>query len=233
VTGTIINVAAIILGSALAMISRKDLSEGLQRNLKWFLALLAMVLGCYLLWNATHGGLWSHLKQGMLLMVSITLGNLLGLLIGIQKALNRLAVYAKEQFQQPDRANGFKVASALFCLTPLAVIGACLDGMSNQAGVLVIKAFMDGMAAHSFTRVFGKSVLLAFIPVLAFQGNLALASHWMAGSFMNPEMVDGVSGASGLTLFTAILLITDTGRPRLGDYLPSLVVAAFLAHWFW
>ncbi|MDA0752079.1 MAG: DUF554 family protein [Verrucomicrobia bacterium] len=232
-TGTLINAVAIVLGGGLAMVSRRDLSESLQQKIKLALGCLAMVVGMHLIWISTHGGLLKHGKQILLLFAAITIGNILGMILGIQKSLNRLAEYAKKQFQKPNQANGFKLTSALFCLTPFAVIGATLDGISGNYSALLVKAIMDGVAAHSFTRIFGKSVILSAIPVLAFQGNLSLFAHWLGGNHLSTHMMEGITGACGIMVFTSLVLIMGIGRPRLGDYLPSMILAALLAHWFW
>jgi|GEM_PF-575728 len=233
VTGTIINATAIVLGSGLAMLSRKDLSESKQQKIKLALGCFAMVVGTHLIWTSMHGGVLRHGKQMLILFAAITLGNILGMILGIQKTLNRLAEYAKNQFERPDQANAFKLTSALFCLTPFAIIGAALDGISGNYSVLLIKAVMDGVAAHSFTRIFGKSVILSAIPVLALQGNLALFGRWLGNAHLSTHMIEGITGACGIMVFTSLVLIVGVGKPRLADYLPSIVVAAFLAHWFW
>ena len=215
------------------MISKKDVSELSQQRTKLVLALFAMYVGVSLLWESTHGGVLTHLKQLTLLFVALLLGNLLGMLLGIQKALNRLALFAKEQFTHPKQSNGFKLTSALFCLTPLAVIGASLEGLTGDYRILLIKAVMDGVAAHSFYRLFGKIVLLSAIPVMAFQGNLTLLVRWVSSEAFNQSAILGMMGVSGLLVFTSVLLITNMGKPRLADYVPSLAVIAVIAHWFW
>lgn len=233
VTGTIINTTAIVLGGGLALLSKKDLSETTQQRIKLALGGLAMVVGLHLIWISTHGSPLRHSKQLLLLFAAITLGNIAGMMLGIQTSLNRLAAYAKKQFAEPNQANAFKLSSALFCLTPFAMIGACMDGISGNYSVLLIKSIMDGMAAHSFTRIFGKPVLLSAIPVLAFQGNLSLIARWLAQTHLSRHMIEGVTGICGILVFTSLVLIIGVGKPRLADYLPSMVIAGALAHWFW
>lgn len=215
------------------MASRRDLSESTQQKIKLGLGCFAGVVGMHLIWISTHGGLLRHGKQILLLFLAITIGNILGMILGIQKSLNRLADYAKKQFEKPDQANAFKLTSALFCLTPFAIIGTTMEGISGNYSVVLIKAVMDGVAAHSFTRMFGKPVILSFIPVLAFQGNLSLFGRWLEESYLSTHVVEGITGACGIMVFTSLVLIIGVGKPRLADYLPSMVIAALLANWFW
>jgi uncharacterized protein len=233
VTGTWINALAILLGTGFAIVSQKDISAVVQQRIKLALAVFAMFVGVSLLWESTHGGVLRHLKQFALLFVALIAGNLIGMLLGIQKALNQLALFAKEQFTNPAKSNGFKLTSALFCLTPLAVIGGMIEGLIGDYSILLIKATMDGIAAHSFYRLFGKSVLLSAIPLVAFQGNLTLLFHWVASGGIGQHAIQGIIGISGLLVFTSVLLITNTGKPRIADYLPAMLVIVPLAHWFW
>ena len=108
-----------------------------------------------------------------------------------------------------------------------------MEGLTGDYRALLIKAAMDGIAAHSFYRLFGKSVLLSAIPLVAFQGNLTLIVHWISTQKLNPDIVQGMMGIAGLLVFTSVVLITNTGKPRLADYLPSLTLIIPLAHWFW
>ena len=119
------------------------------------------------------------MKQMLLLFTALVVGNMAGRLLGIQKKLNRLVMFAKDQFDKPSKSQGFKLTSALYCLTPFAAIGACMEGLTGDYRTLLLKAVMDGMAAHSFYRLFGGSVVVSAIPLLAFQGNLTLIVHWI------------------------------------------------------
>ncbi len=232
-TGTWINAIAILLGATFAIISKKDISQVAQQRIKIVLAIFAMYVGVSLLWESTHGSMLRHLKQIALLFIALVLGNMTGMLLGIQKALNRLALFAKDQFIAPSKSHGFKLTSALFCLTPLAIIGAFMEGLTGDYRALLIKAVMDGIAAHSFYRLFGKSVLLSAIPLVAFQGNLTLIVHWISSQALNPAVIEGMMGVAGLLVFTSAVLITNTGKPRLADYLPSLILIIPFAQWFW
>lgn len=232
-TGTWINALAILLGTSIAIVSKKDLSLIAQQRIKMLVAVFAMYVGISLLWESMHGGLIQHLKQMSLLFTALVVGNMAGMLLGIQKKLNRLVMFAKDQFDKPSKSQGFKLTSALYCLTPFAAIGACMEGLTGDYRTFLIKAVMDGMAAHSFYRLFGGSILLSAIPLFAFQGNLTLIVHWMKSKILIPDMIDGVMGVAGLLMFTSVFLITNTAKPRLADYLPSLIVIVPLAYWFW
>ncbi len=232
-TGTLINASGILLGSLAALLLRRDLGHAFEQRIRYLVAIAAMSIGCWLLWKSTHGGLWDHLRQFLVIMAGLLAGNAIGLALGLQKSLSRVATHASDALRKPELANGFKVSAALFCLTPLAVLGAVMEGLSGDAWVLALKASMDTVAAYSLARSFGKGVCLSWIPVLAFQGNLSLLCRWLQDHYLNPNVIDGVMAVSGMMVFVSIVLILGVGKPRLGDYLPALGVTGVLAYWLW
>jgi uncharacterized membrane protein YqgA involved in biofilm formation len=57
--------------------------------------------------------------------------------------------------------------------------------------------------------------------------------HWISSQALNPAVIEGMMGVAGLLVFTSAVLITNTGKPRLADYLPSLILIIPFAQWFW
>ena len=148
---------------------------------------------------------------------------------------NRLGRGARERIAaakpgDPRRlSEGFKTCAALFCAAPLAILGSVQDGLSGYYYPLAVKAVMDGLATMGFVWLFGWGVMLAALPVLAFQGTITLA----CAQFLQPlleahGLVDPVNAAGGLLVFSVALVILELKRIELADYLPSLVFAPLL-----
>jgi uncharacterized membrane protein YqgA involved in biofilm formation len=162
-----------------------------------------------------------------------------GRLLRLQKMSNRLGRHAREQIvaANPSAAcglsDGFQTCAALFCAAPLAILGSVQDGLSGYYYPLAVKAVMDGLATMGFVWIFGWGVMLAALPVLAFQGTITLA----CAQFLKPvlethSLVDSVNAAGGLLVFCVALVILELKRIELADYLPSLAFAPLLA-WVW
>lgn len=233
--GTIINAAAILFGGLAGLATRKQPSPNHQAALKVLLGAFTVYVGLSGTWRALNGSFGMVVKQLTVVVLALTLGNLCGKALRIQKALNRLGQYAKQRLLQPaaaGRGDGFVTCTILFCLTPLAVLGSLEDGLSGNFKVLIVKAAMDGLAIAAFATTFGSGALLSVIPVLAFQGSLTLlaqsARPWLAGH----NLADPVSATAGLLVFCVALIILGLKKVELADYLPSLVFAALIA-WVW
>ena len=50
---------------------------------------------------------------------------------------------------------GFVVASLVFCVGPLTILGSLRDGLSGDYSLLAIKAMLDGFAALAFSSAVG------------------------------------------------------------------------------
>jgi uncharacterized membrane protein YqgA involved in biofilm formation len=89
---------------------------------------------------------------------------------------------------------------------------------------------MDGLAAMGFVAVFrGNSVMLSALPVLAFQGSIALACHFAVGPWLaSMNLIDPIVATSGIMLCAVAQVMLNVKRVELADYLPSLVVAPLL-----
>lgn len=175
-------------------------------------------------------------KQLFIVVLSLTLGRLLGRWMRIQKGLGHLAQYAQKAIATPNRDNrlseGFLTCTILFCVGPIAILGSVQDGLDGQWQTLGIKAVMDGLATMAFVSMFGWGVILSVIPVVAYQGTLTLGARWLAPHLENPALLESVSATGGMLVFCVALIILEVRRIELGDYLPSLVVAPLIT-WVW
>jgi uncharacterized membrane protein YqgA involved in biofilm formation len=88
---------------------------------------------------------------------------------------------------------------------------------------------MDGLAAMGFVSVFGYGVLLAAIPVLAYQGTLTLIVARLEPFLHAHGLVDSVNSVNGMLIFCVSLIVLELKRIQLADYLPSLLVAPVIA----
>lgn len=235
--GTLVNVAAIVVGAAVGLGIRKDLSPRHQLFLKTLLGVLAIYTGFRMTWHSVGGSVGRVLAQLGVALLALVLGNLIGKALGLQKQSNKLGKYARDRFSQarsrgrPEAGDGFVTASILFCVGPMAVLGALQEGLQNDPRILLIKAAMDGMAAFAFVRVFGPGVMLSALPVLAYQGTLTLGARALRPMLDHPATWDGVSAVGGLLVASTSLVILDVRKVPLADYLPALLVGPILWRW--
>lgn len=231
--GTILNVAAIVAGGAIGLATTKDLSRVNQSRLKIVLGVFTVYAGLSMAWNGFSGSFGHRAGQLAIALLALMLGNLTGQLLRLQKGLNRLGHLAQKKFTSAKSARnqnnrvgeGFVTCTLLFCVGPMAILGALQDGLLGSIRTLAVKSALDGLATMAFSKVFGWGVILAAIPVLAYQGSITLLAGLVEPYLRNPRLLESLNLTGGLMVFSIALIILELKRVALADYLPSLVYA--------
>jgi uncharacterized protein len=237
--GPILNAVGIVIGGTLGLLRPVRLSPPQEGYLKLALAALTVFYGLRLTWLSFSGSFGHILKQVLVMLVALMLGKLLGQVLHLQKLSNHLGHLAKESISRarpadPGRVSeGFKTCAALFCAAPLGLIGAAEDGLCSYWYPLAVKAFIDGFAAMGFVSLFGWSVVLSALPVLAFFGTISLLGAHLIGPFLAAHgLTDAVHAVSGMLVFSVALVMLGLKKIELTDYLPSLGIAPLLTWLF-
>ena len=237
--GTLVNVAGILAGGIVGLTIRKPLSRANESLFKVALGALTVFYGLRLSWISLHGSLGQVLKQIFIAVLALILGRLTGHLTQLQNVSNQFGQIARERItaaaggSRPAPGDGFQVCAALFCAAPLGIVGSVQDGLSGYFYPLVIKAVMEGLATMGFVSLFGGSVLLSALPVLALQGSITLLCAQFLRPFLNEYgLLASVHVVGGLLVFSVALVILELKKIELANYLPSLLFAPLIT-WIW
>ena len=109
----------------------------------------------------------------------MVLGGVAGALIDIDGRMNRLGQWAQRKLTRGEDegstfAKGFVTASLVYCVGAMAVVGALDSGIRGDHSTLIAKAALDGVTAVIFASSLGIGVMLSAVPVLIYQGAIAL-----------------------------------------------------------
>lgn len=239
-TGTLINTGAVLVGGMAGLAFRHGPSARIEVRLKRILGVLVIYAGFSTTWKALgHSGLSQVPKQLFIVFFSLILGNAIGMGLGLQRRLNSAGEFARKAMSNAQSgegnrfSEGFVTCTLLFCVGPMAIIGAIEDGLGNNFKTLALKSVMDGLAAMAFAKTFGPGVLLSALPVLAYQGTITLAAGSLS-PFLNehPDMLYALNAAGGLLVVCISVVILEIHKVPLANYLPTLIVAPLLA-WWW
>ena len=85
--------------------------------------------------------------------------------------------------RRPAFVEGFVSSSLVFCVGPLTILGSLSDGLGLGAQQLLLKATLDGFAAIAFAASLGVGVMASALAVGVIQGSLTLVGV-LIGDFL-------------------------------------------------
>jgi hypothetical protein len=220
-TGSLVNAAAIIIGSLIGMALHGRFPERFRLIVFQGLGLCVLLIGAKMALTVTNP---------LLLIFSILLGGLAGELLRLDRAFERLGERAKGLLRSgnPNFTEGLITASLIFCIGAMAIVGSFDEGIRGDATVLYTKSILDGFTSVALASTFGSGVLFSFVPVLLYQGGLTIFAGLFQQHF-TPVVISQLTATGGLLILGIGLTLLDIKRVNLSNLLPSLVLAVVLA----
>src|SRR5690554_680681 len=167
-------------------------------------------------------------------LLALALGAALGEWWRIEEGLENLGDRLKRRFRGSGRfTEGFVAASLLFCVGPLALLGSIQNGLTGEAGFLVLKSTLDGFSALALATSFGFGVLGSVLVILVYQGGLSLSASLFTNLVPDPATDPNVllvNGVGGLMIVALGLALLDIKRLRVASMLPALALV-ILFNW--
>lgn len=231
--GTIINVAAIILGGIVGRLFGRFLSERYQDTLN-------KVCGVSVLFIGIAGALEGMLTikdnsvvsgKAMMIVVCLALGALLGELLNIEDKFERFGEWLRRKTgNAKDKmfVEGFVTASLTVCIGAMAIVGAIEDGIFGDYSILVTKAILDFIIIIVMTGSMGKGCAFSAIPVGILQGSVTLLAKFIK-PIMTEAALANLSLIGSILIFCVGLNLVWGKKIRVANLLPAIVLAVILA----
>lgn len=217
--GTLINVVAVLAGTALGLLLRKGIPERMRETVMQGLALCVVLIGVS-----------GAIKTGdtMCVIVSMVVGGLLGSAVNIEHRLDQLGALAerklvRNQGEGNTFAKGFVTASLVYCVGAMAIVGAMDSGLRGDHSTLIAKAALDGVSAIFFASTMGAGVGLSALAVLVYQGAIALLATWIAPILTDP-IINEMSAVGSLLIIGIGLNMLYDKHIAVGNLLPAIFV---------
>ena len=236
--GTLINIVAVLAGSAAGVWFGGRLPARTTRTVTDALGLTTLVIGGLNVMSLKDADFVGAVGSGATLLVvlgALLVGGVFGSIVGLEERLEGIGGWLQRKLVRGDggtdaRARfieGFVDASLLFVIGPMAVLGALSDGLGHGFETLALKSVLDGFAALAFASTLGWGVAAAAISVGVWQGSLTLVAA-VAGSLLPAALVASITATGGILLLGVGFRLLQVRQVRVGDLLPSLVVAPIL-----
>lgn len=222
--GTIVNGICIILGSLIGRFL-KQISESTKETVMYAIGLVVIIIGIQM-------GLKSN--QFLVVLLSLVFGTVIGEWWKIEEKLNQLGRWLEVKLkaqQESQIAKGFVVATLIFSIGSMAILGALDSGIRGDHNLLYMKAIIDGFTALILASTLGLGVLFSAVPVVVYQGIIALCATQIT-KFVPSELLDSfivdMTSTGGIMIIAIGLNIMGLTKIRVANMLPSIIVVAFI-----
>lgn len=214
--GTLVNAGAIFLGGSVGALFGKNFSERYSDIVLKAIALSVILVGML---NAMET------KNVLLVIVSMAVGSLIGEFMQIEGKLNQFGDHLQKRFSKGDSnfAEGFVMATLIYCVGSMAILGSIESGVNKNHEILFAKAILDGVSGMVFASTLGFGVALSSISVLLYQGFITLLAS-QASSILTDVMIGELTAVGGLLIMTIGLNVLKITNIKVGNMLPAVFV---------
>jgi uncharacterized membrane protein YqgA involved in biofilm formation len=232
--GTVINLAAIIVGSTIGIAAGHRIKGQSQKSITDILGLITLLGAVSALIPLWSDGFNKALPQGaplLVILLAMLLGGAIGTSLKLEDHLDTFGETLRRKFgasQESPFIEGFVTASLLFLIGPLAILGSISDGASQGIDQLLLKSSLDFFASMAFASTLGWGVAASVIPLAIYQGGWTVVG-WLVGNVLDQYQIDAMTIAGGLMLVGIGLRLLDIKKISVANLLPALVLAPLVA----
>ncbi|MBN6187288.1 DUF554 domain-containing protein [Aneurinibacillus sp. BA2021] len=220
--GTVVNAAAIIAGALLGSLL-SGIKENMRVTVMQGIALAVFVLGLQM-------GMAS--KNFLLVIASLVIGSILGEWWKIEEKLQSVGNWLERRVVSKGKGSistAFVTTTLVYCVGAMAILGSLDSGLRGDHQVLFTKAMLDGFSAIIFASALGIGVIFSAVPVLLYQGILALSASYinrLVDEQMLMLIVNEITAAGGIMIMAIAINLLEIKKIRIANMLPALLIVA-------
>ncbi len=217
---TVINVALVLLGSAVGLLFKNLIGERLMNILTGALGLCVAGIGISALVST---------QDTLCVIVCMAAGSAIGEAVDIEKRLEGAGDRLRARLVKGDGAGadrfteGFVTASLLYCVGAMAITGSIEAGLNHNYSIIISKGVIDGVTSISFAAAMGVGVAFSVVPLFVYQGAITLLAAWV-GPCLPAEVITEMTAVGGALIVGIAVNMLELGRQRLkvGNMLPAI-----------
>ena len=231
--GTIINVAAILVGGVIGLVFSRAISARYQETLMQAIGVCILFVGIggavQEMMTVTADGLQS--SGTMMIVISYAVGSLLGEWINLERRIEQFGSWLKVKTgnaREKRFVDGFVSASLTVCIGAMAVVGSIQDGISGDHSTLALKALLDMVIVCAMSASLGRGCLFSAIPVGIFQGTVTLLARAVQ-PVMTEAALANLSLTGSILIFCVGVNLLWEKKLKVANMLPSILIAVVYA----
>ncbi|MDR1249077.1 MAG: DUF554 domain-containing protein [Treponema sp.] len=214
--GPAVNAAAIVV----CALAGRFLIRGVPER---FEEILKKAIGLSIIYVGLKGAMDN--RRVLLLIMSMVIGAAIGELVNINRLMNRFGTWTEGKLKMSGGtfAKGFVSASILFCTGSMAIVGSMQSGLQGNHETLFAKSILDGSISLVFGASMGIGVVFSAIPVLVYQGGIALASMAVK-DMLSPEIIREMSAVGNLLVAAIGFNFLAIKEIRVANLIPAVFI---------
>jgi uncharacterized protein len=213
--GYLFNGLLVVVGSMLGLLVGKKVRDAVKDEVFNALGLVTAFVGIKMSLNGS---------DIIPIVFSLVLGCFAGSILKLEDRLHGQLNRLNESYLSGKyNIEGFLVASTLFCVGSMTIIGSLKDGLYNDGTLIKTKSVLDGFASFVLASRYGLSVAFSAVTVLVIQGALTLFSGSL--TFLTAQqMMNNIDGVGGLIILAIGLNLLKLKTIKTVDMLPSIIL---------
>ncbi|MGD6842670.1 DUF554 domain-containing protein [Bacillus infantis] len=222
--GTLVNGLLIVIGTLLGKLLHR-IPESMKGTVMYAIGLAVIVLGLQMGFKSDNF---------LIVILSLVLGAVIGEWLGLEDKLNAVGIWLERKIGsngQGSISQGFVTATLIFVIGAMAIIGALDSGIRDDHDVLYTKSIIDGFTALILTTTLGIGVIFSAIPVVLYEGLIALFAtqidRFVPQALMDQFILE-MTAAGGVMIFAIGLNLTGLTKIRVANLLPGILVTAVI-----
>jgi uncharacterized membrane protein YqgA involved in biofilm formation len=212
--GTIVNTLAIIAGSLIGLVFRGGIPKKYNVTIMQAISLAVILVGLRMALKT---------EAILLVIISLAIGSVIGEFLSIEERLENFGKFLERRFSKNGNgiSRGFVVASLVYCVGSMAIVGSLESGLTENHQTLFAKSALDGISAIIFTSTLGIGVMFSSFSVFVYQGLITVSAS-LIKPFLVEAVINQMSAVGGLLIVAIGFNLLEIQKIRVGNMLPAI-----------
>lgn len=225
--GTLVNMAAILIGSGLGLLLKNGIPKRLQTTISSAVGLCLIFVG---ITGAIKGlmnvsGTTFGTKDTLVVVICMAVGAAIGEWLDLEQKMENLGDWVKSKLPRGASTSNFTEAfvstSLVFCIGAMAIVGSIEDSLNHDYTILFTKAVMDGVLSVVFAASMGIGVAFSMFPIGIYQGGITLLAG-LVKPYLTDLMIGRLSCIGSILIFALGLNLTIGTKIKIANLLPAV-----------
>jgi uncharacterized membrane protein YqgA involved in biofilm formation len=222
--GALVNAIGVSIGTLLGSLLRRipdSMKDTVMKIMGFAIAALGMQMAL-------------KTENFLIVILSLVIGAVIGELLALDDKITHLGGWLEKKVgssKQGSISQGFITGTLIFVVGAMGIIGALDSGIRGNHDVLYTKAIIDAFIALILTTTLGIGVLFSAIPVILYEGLIAIFAtqivRFVPDVLMNQFIIE-MTATGGIMIIAIGANLVGTTKIKIANLLPAIVITALV-----